>query len=259
MQKLTLTCECGQEMLVPEDALGRVGYCPACGREIEIEPGRTRVRPGANDSGRLLSMHRTTRRVPAPATAGHAEDAGWRRFAEAVDLYNGKRFAESLALLNALHAEHPDNPQVNAARAQCLRALQRSANALTEYEGARVADDRLTPALVKSVVLDKMLHAKDESVQLQAAELAARLLDLFPRAAAAASAPEPDRPTPPDIVLGPEAPTPEHAGAESPALADRVAEEYAPPPEIIPPRGRRPKRARKPGRKSRHAAAPGEG
>jgi hypothetical protein len=258
MSKLTLTCDCGQEMLVPESALGRTGHCPACGRALVADPDRAQPYAGPAHGGRLLSMQRTTRRAPAPATAGEGgEESGWREFAEAVDLYNGKRYAESLALLNALHARHPDNPHVYAARMQCLRALQRSANALQEYDGTRVADTRLTPELVKSVVLDKMLHAKDEGVQLQAAELAARLLDLFPRPM---TGPPPEAPeahaAPPDMMLRPDFETPGSGaetatGAVSDPPVDPAPSAPAPPADPAP---RRQKRGgRKAGRKHRSA------
>lgn len=243
MPRLTLTCDCGQEMFVPESAVGRAGHCPACGRAIVIDPDRVRPRDGG---GRLLSMRRATPR--APVAAPSEGDAGWRQFAEAVDLYNGKRYAEALAILNALHEAHPGNPHVDAARAQCLRALQRSANALQQYGGARVADDRLTPELVKSVVLDKMLHARDEGVQLRAAELAARLLGLLPGGAPAPSAPvaAPGAEGPRDIVLDAPTPAPD---------AGNAGDTAAPAPPRRAKGGRKAARARRKGASGRNGGA----
>lgn len=203
MSKLSLTCACGQDMLVPASALHKVGLCPSCGVEIHIDESNTRpYAPPRPTGGRLLSLQhqqRATQRDP------DEQEKSWRRFAEAVDLYNDRHYAEALTLLNALQDEFPGNPHVQAAREQCLRALQRSATALQAYDGQHIEDVRLSPELVKSVVLEKMLHSKDEGVQLQAAQLAAHLLNMFaPPPPPAPPAPMPEAPAPPDIVLQPQ-------------------------------------------------------
>jgi hypothetical protein len=201
MSKLSLTCACGQDMLVPASALHRVGLCPSCGVEIAISEGNTRpYEPPRPTGGRLLSLQHQQRATPRDPDQ---QEQSWRRFAEAVDLYNDRHYAEALTLLNALQEEFPGNPHVQAAREQCLRALQRSATALQVYDGQQIEDIRLSPELVKSVVLEKMLHSKDEAVQLQAAQLAAHLLGMFsPAPTPAPAGPLADSPPPPpDIVL----------------------------------------------------------
>lgn len=201
MSKLSLTCACGQDMLVPESALGKVGLCPSCGVEIPIGTDNTRpYEPPRPTGGRLLSLqHRATPRDP------DQQEQSWRRFAEAVDLYNDRHYAEALTLLNTLQEEFPGNPHIQTAREQCLRALQRSATALQVYDGQQIEDVRLSPELVKSVVLEKMLNSKDESVQLQAAQLAAHLLGMFQPATPPTQEATPA--APPDIVLQPPAPS----------------------------------------------------
>lgn len=174
MSKLALTCDCGQEMAVPDDAIGKKGLCPECGKEIRITRKNTspwRKRRG----GGLLAI---TRSGP-PALQPTSEDDAARHFAEAVDLYNQRRYAEALTVLNALKQNHPDNPHVEAAQTQCALALQRTVGAGTQYGGESVAQDALSPDLVRSVVLDKMLNASTDDAQLRAAELAARLLGMF--------------------------------------------------------------------------------
>ncbi|MBI2435353.1 MAG: hypothetical protein HYV26_21055 [Candidatus Hydrogenedentes bacterium] len=176
MDKLSLVCACGQEMVVPESALGRSGLCPGCGQQIEITRDNTQpYRPRRRETGgRMLAV----RRREVRQEDNHREEA-WRNFATAVDLYNGRRYAEALTLLNTLLQHFPGNEHVETARDQCLEALQRTTHSAHHYEGRPIDDGVLSPELVKSVVLDKMLNGATDEVQLQAAELAARLLGVL--------------------------------------------------------------------------------
>lgn len=194
MSKLALTCACGQEMAVPENAIGKKGLCPDCGTEIRITKKNTspwRKRRG----GGLLAL---SRGASPPALQRASEDDAARQFAESVDLYNQRRYAEALTVLNGLRKNHPDNPHIEAAQGQCALALQRSTAGGTQYAGEAVAQDILTPELVKSVVLDKMLNASTDDAQLQAADLAAQLLGMYGPLTAFSEIGEDD---PPEVML----------------------------------------------------------
>lgn len=225
MMGFTLICACGQAMAVPETAVGRNGLCPACGAEIAITrdklqaPDKAR-RPG----GGLLSRSRALQTT----TNNENREEAWRKFATAVDLYNNKRFAEALTLLSALQQSFPGNPSIEAAQAQCAEALQEAASPTLTYEGETVPDSALSEELVKGVILKKMLHGGTEEIQLQAAELAARLLGMFtpappPTSPAPAPAPEAEPFAP---LIFPEERAPENGnGAPKPARRKRTVEE----------------------------------
>lgn len=177
MEKLTLTCECGQEMLVPASALGKVGLCPSCGAEVRISRSNTRAseaapaverRPG---SGLLGRQRAVARRVSEP------REEAWRKFATAVDLYGAHRYAEALALLDALLHDYPGNTHIQAARSECLQSLQGVPALPRLYDDHPVPEQTLNAELVKSVVLEKLLHG-DDATQLRAAEVAAHILGL---------------------------------------------------------------------------------
>jgi len=126
---------------------------------------------------------RRANRPPAPRrlTRAHtnavARDDAARRFASAVDLYNSRRYAEALTLLNRLQQDYPGNGHVEAAREQCAAALEGGVKGT--YHGRPLDESHLNPDLVKQVVLDKMLRGQSEAVQLQAADMAARMLGLY--------------------------------------------------------------------------------
>lgn len=190
MKKRTLTCECGQDMLVPESALGRTGLCPACGNAIEITEQNTQpweeVRPSAKRaSGGLLALRDRHKVEVNNAT----REASWRKFAEAVDLYNSRRFAEALTLLNQLEEAFPGNLHIAEARDQCVEALEEGMAERKEYDGRPVQSNALNSDLVQALILDKMMRGATEEVQLQAAELAARMLGMLPQAASGGDTP----------------------------------------------------------------------
>lgn len=177
MGKLTLTCTCGQEMLVPESAMGKVGLCPQCGHELLITHANTRAldssppeprRPGSG----LLNKRHAVRR------ANELREESSRKFASAVDLYNNKRYAEALAILDGLMSDFPDNGHVQSAREECLRALHGLPALPRTYDERPVPEQSLNADLVRSVILEKLLHG-DDATQLQAADLAARVLGIL--------------------------------------------------------------------------------
>lgn len=177
MGKLTLTCACGQEMLVPVSAIGKVGLCPQCGREVAISRENTRTPDSAPPTPRrpgsgLLNKRHAVRRV------NELREESSRKFASAVDLYNNKRYAEALAILDGLMNDFPDNGHVHSAREECLHALHGLPALPRTYGEQPVAEQTLNADLVRSVVLEKLLHG-DDATQLQAADLAARLLGIL--------------------------------------------------------------------------------
>ena len=186
MGKLTLTCACGQEMLVPDSAMGKVGLCPQCGREIAISAANTRPlkpepaaetrRPGSG----LLGKRHVVKRV------NELREESARKFAAAVDLYNNHRYAEALAVLDLLRTEFPDDHHVQSAREECLHALHGLPALPRTYDKQPIAENSLNADLVRSVVLEKLVHG-DDAIQLQAAELAARLLGMLNNGGAAAA------------------------------------------------------------------------
>jgi hypothetical protein len=176
MKKIILTCgSCGQRMLVPRSAIGRTGLCPACGTTVHINSDNT------------STVTPTRKGVFAGATswwrgAGKANDDAKRRFAEAVDLYYLGRFAESLAILNMLTREFPGNPDIERARVQCERALRNPGvgrRLALEDKSEQMKGAALDRETVERIVLEKLLAGESEAVQLQAADIAARLLGLY--------------------------------------------------------------------------------
>src|SRR5690606_35404286 len=125
MRKLLVRCTCGQEMQVPRSAFGKSGMCSSCGSTVRI--GSDNTRPfapstpgrgagGAGGGGRAFNWRRI---------AGPSEEAK-QQFGKAVDLYSAHRYAEALTIFDSLAREFPDNPEIDQARRQCLRAMNRS-------------------------------------------------------------------------------------------------------------------------------------
>ena len=192
MRKLSLICDCGQRMMVPESAIGQTGLCPNCGVEIDITAKNTRPYKAARRSGGLMVKARRVKEEPKQSKQS------WREFAAAVDLYSAQRYAESLAILGGLLERHPDNPNVQVAIEQCMKSLQESTAEGRTYAREAVDLDSLNPEIVKSVILDKMTGASDDAIQLQAANMAAHILGLYGKDA---KAPEVQLDDLPNILL----------------------------------------------------------
>lgn len=176
MLKLIVKCDCGQQMQVPRSALGRRGLCPNCGRTLTI----------TNDNARPMQPQQQAK--PRKGFFG-AKGAWWqsrngpsveakRRFAEGVDLYMAKRYAEALAIFTSLAEEFPDDPDIAAGRKQCMEAL-RSVPKLAIAAGKPEAPAELDAKTVMKVLLEKMVHGTSDDIQLRAAELACRVLGLL--------------------------------------------------------------------------------
>lgn len=177
MRKLLVRCTCGQEMQVPRSAFGKSGMCSSCGRTVRIGSDNTRPfapsTPGRGAGGINGGRNFNWRRI-----AGPSEEAK-QQFGKAVDLYTSHRYAEALALFDSLAREFPDNPEIDQARRQCLRAMNRS-TLPPPVEPVGTASGKLDEHTVKQVLLTKMLNGATDSIQLQAAELAARMLGMLP-------------------------------------------------------------------------------
>lgn len=176
MRKLILTCDsCGQRMQVPRSALGRTGLCPSCGASVRINNDTTTA-AAPPQKGTLPNRASWWRE------GGKTNDDAKRRFGEAVDLYYSGRFAEALAIFNGLSRDFPDNPDIQNGRVQCERALKRPGagrRLALEDQSQRLKDAVLDTDTVKRVVLEKLVAGETEAIQLQAADIAARILGMY--------------------------------------------------------------------------------
>lgn len=192
MQKLILTCDsCGQRMQVPRSAIGRTGMCPNCGATIRITANNTAAavrgkNPGGG--GGLFGGRNLFWRGGSGSSGGTPTEEAKQRFGRAVDLFYGGKHAEALAIFDSLAKEYRDNPDIEAARQQCLSALQegRGGPLAIEDQASGSGWGSNMPALpeeldeetVRRVVIEKLLRGRTEEVQLRAAEIASRWLGM---------------------------------------------------------------------------------
>jgi hypothetical protein len=178
MRKLIVSCDCGTKIRVPYSAIGRSGLCPECGRTVAITGARAVPSNGndAADSGDGSTRARGIRRLFGRGAKNEEEDAK-RRFAKAVDLYFSHRYAEALAIFADLSRRFPGNADIASGHEQCLQALQAPPRLALKDESA--AEGALDADTVRRTVLDKLLHGSTEQVQLQAADIACRMLGLY--------------------------------------------------------------------------------
>lgn len=172
MRKLIVTCQCGQRMQVPQSAFGKVGMCPTCGHTLRINNQNT-SRPGGAAVGGAGRPFERSRMMDT-------SEQDKRRYGEAVDLCKSGRFGEALALFEALARQYPGHPGIENGRSHCLRNLHGTAG-LLESDGRieSVPQGGFDRKTVRQVILNKMLRGGSEEIQLQAAELAARVLGMI--------------------------------------------------------------------------------
>lgn len=176
MRKYTITCKCGQRMLVPRTAVGKRGMCPSCGNAVDI---------GSDSVERQTHRHTTYLRAGSTGWQGGesvSSDEARQRFGQAVDLFYAGRYAEALAIFDLLARQFPGNAEVESGRAQCVAVLNRrvlpgTLGAATVRLPLPEGGDLDAPT-IKRVVLDIMIHGSNSEVRLQAAELACKLLGL---------------------------------------------------------------------------------
>ena len=189
-------------MQVPRSAIGRTGMCPSCGATIRISANNTtavgRNKPGASvgigggaggggggNSGRLFNARNLFWR--GGGAGGQPTEDAKQRFGRAVDLfYNGKH-AEALATFDSLAREYADNPDIEAARQQCLAALRQGRGGALALENqmeggwggtAQGVNDRLDEETLIRVVTEKLVRGRTDEAQLHAAEIACKLLGI---------------------------------------------------------------------------------
>lgn len=175
MRKLYITCDCGQQMQVPRSAIGKMGQCPSCGERIPINHETTTRQPQATSSVGGTSRGRWGARARPTMDAK-------QQFGRAVDLYCAGHFGEALAIFDALQAEFPDSVEIARARRQCAEARTRDPLHLPGPASGQVMGDELDEnalRAVRRVAMEKMLHGSSDAVQLQAAELVARLAGML--------------------------------------------------------------------------------
>ncbi len=215
MQRLIVTCACGERIQVPRSALGRTGLCPACERPVAIT------------SQNAMPARTQATVIPAPAPASWPDGRGSssptedakRRFAEAVDLYFKQRYAEALTVFETLAGSFPGNEDIERGRGLCINALRRTQTLALEHQvtpqaqtpppppppppsqpprawheaaqeqtlrhttnaaPARQSVEQQAPEsldldALKRLLVDKMAHGTTDDIQLRAAELAARV------------------------------------------------------------------------------------
>jgi hypothetical protein len=189
MRKLLLTCDCGERLQVPRSAIGRTGLCPSCGRTIAINASNTTAGPAKKERSKGFA---SSAKTWWHGNASPSEEAR-QQFAQAVDFYFNRRYAEALMVFAALAKQFPNNPDIEAGRQECLKALRtgqglaledRSGFAGAHHGSATVPPGRaesveppkLDDEAVKRIVLEKLLYGRTDEVQLKAAELAWRIL-----------------------------------------------------------------------------------
>jgi hypothetical protein len=174
MRKLLVTCECGQQMQVPRSAVGKMGKCPTCGATTRITNNNTRPLPGPR--GRTFAKQNWSGEAQNEPP-GEAK----QRFGQAVDAYYAQRYAEALAIFDALAKEFPGNPDIEHGRAQVVRAMRRP-TLPPPGPGRAPTDADLNEGVIRRIVLEKLLYSNADAVQLQAADIAAKLLGLYDHA-----------------------------------------------------------------------------
>ncbi len=175
---------CGERIQVPRSALGRTGLCPACGRALKISTDNASPMQAANAS----AAGNADVKIPSPEST---IDDAQLTFGKAVDHYYAGEVAQALVLFSRLHARYPDREEIQRARSLCANAI-RQATPLPPQPSTRLLEsavdeksqpapaNELTATTVRKFILHKMLHAETELAQIQAAEIAGRMVGLFP-------------------------------------------------------------------------------
>jgi hypothetical protein len=158
-------------MRVPPSAVGKVGLCPTCGEQVPI----TNNKAEAQSPRRKKSFFRRGK-TQNTAWIEDVSEGARQRFGKAVDLFYRQRYAEALSVFSALLQDHPGNPEIEAGREECLRQMQQCAVGENRKGLLSGPAEQLDLETVKTVVLEKLLESSRDEVQLQAADLALRIL-----------------------------------------------------------------------------------
>lgn len=180
-------------MQVPRTAIGKMGVCPKCGRSTRITKKNTSPHLG---KAKKSSVHPQG----GPSAPGDPTEEAKQLFGRAVDHFYAQRYAEALAIFDALVREYPGNPDIINARAQCEDVMRRPTLALPDSH-ADGSETDLTTDEIKRFVTDKLRYGGSEEIQMKAAELACRYFGLTQ---ASAPAPVADKPEAPPVQESPE-------------------------------------------------------
>ncbi len=124
-------------------------------------------------------------------TAETAIDDAQLEFGKAVDHYYAGEVAQALVLFCRLHTRYPDREEIQRAQTLCAKAIKQATplppqpstrllESIVHDESTPATEDDLTATTVRKFILHKMLHAENELAQIQAAEIAGRMVGLFP-------------------------------------------------------------------------------
>ncbi len=166
-------------MQVARSAIGKVGMCPTCGRKMRISDGNTQPLAGGTVHGAAGRRRPFWRNAKWGRQDPVAREEAKRLFGRAADLFCNGQYGEALALFDELVVRFPGNPDIENAREQCLQARTRKPLGLPRpgvTSPIGIATDRqgLRRAVMDKLI-DKLQHGSTDMVQLQAAELIARM------------------------------------------------------------------------------------
>jgi hypothetical protein len=125
-----------------------------------------------------------------------------------VDHYYAGRYGQALAVFDGLMKEFPDDSEIERGREQCLAAIRGAKiSGLLSHGEADPSPNAsmLNEETVRRIVLEKLVGGSSDEVQLQAAELASKLLRLgafsghFRAAATESATPATPSPGPDDM------------------------------------------------------------
>lgn len=185
MQRLIVVCQCGERIRVPRNAIGRTGLCPGCGRRLRVRSDNTvPFRPATYGFDRPArnTQRQAAHEAPLLPQVAYPRPAESDKllFGKGVDLYISGKYGEALALFSSLLQRHPDNEDIYTARQLCAKGLRALPFEHRNLRPERLGEpQRLDAKFVHSFVLNMMMNGASENVQLQAAELACRILGMI--------------------------------------------------------------------------------
>ena len=199
MRKVIVACPCGQKMQVSRSAYGKIGICPKCNQKIRVGAGG--VEPLSLPSPDMPRDNAAAYTPPRHENQYAPElDRAKKLFGQAVNLFYRSDYAGALSILENLMRELPGNPQIATARMRCTEAIERAKTAQTaqhsdytpdvepaqktpppphkDAEPHQTQQEPLTPEAVHQALLYLLRQGSPDSVRLEAAELAYRILGL---------------------------------------------------------------------------------
>lgn len=194
MQRLIVVCECGERIQVPRSAIGRTGLCPGCGRRVRVRGDNTvPFRPAVYGFDGPVRAGRQQESEPQMPCGAPPEDDKLL-FGKGVDLYMEGHYGQALALFSSLLQRYPGSTEIQTARQLCAKGLRALPFKPRDTKPERLGEpEKLDAEFVHKFVLDMMMNGASENVQLQAAELACRMLGMIEHS--------PDSPPPSPLAM----------------------------------------------------------